>query len=58
MSKQEAEQSDKQKYEFKKVIEELTEFEGSGTQLVSIYVPEDRQISDVAQHGRRWPAGA
>jgi peptide chain release factor subunit 1 len=50
MSQQEAEQSDKQKYEFKKVIEELKEFEGSGTQLVSIYVPEDRQISSVAQH--------
>ena len=50
MSEQGAEQSDKQKYEFKKVIEELTAFEGSGTQLVSIYVPEERQISDVAQH--------
>ena len=50
MSQQEAEQSDKQKYEFRKVIEELKDYEGSGTQLVSIYVPEDRQISDVAQH--------
>jgi peptide chain release factor subunit 1 len=50
MSQQEQESSDKQKYEFRKVIEELTEYEGSGTQLVTIYVPEDRQIADVAQH--------
>jgi peptide chain release factor subunit 1 len=51
MSQQEEdEQSDRQKYEFRKVIEELEDFEGSGTQLVTIYVPEDRQISDVAEH--------
>jgi peptide chain release factor subunit 1 len=49
MSQQE-QQSDKQKYEFRRVIEELQEYEGSGTQLVSIYVPEDRRISDVAAH--------
>ena len=50
MSEQEGDPSDKQKYEFKKVIEELDDYSGSGTQLVSIYVPEDRQISDVVQH--------
>ena len=50
MSKQEQEQSDKQKYEFKRVIEELKDYKGSGTQLVSIYIPEDRQVSDVVQH--------
>jgi len=51
MSQQEeGEQSDRQKYEFRKVIEELEEFEGSGTQLVTIYIPDDRQISDVVQH--------
>jgi peptide chain release factor subunit 1 len=51
MSKQEAEeQSDRKKYEFRKVIEELKEFEGSGTQLVTIYVPEDKQVSDVVAH--------
>jgi len=43
-------QSDKQQYEFQKVIEELDEYSGSGTQLVSIYVPEDRQVSDVVAH--------
>jgi len=42
--------SDKQKYEFRKVIEELDEYRGSGTQLVSIYVPPDKHISDVVQH--------
>jgi peptide chain release factor subunit 1 len=46
----EAEESDRKKYEFRKVIEELDEYEGSGTQLVTIYVPPDRQISDVAAH--------
>ncbi|TYL38504.1 peptide chain release factor 1 [Natronococcus pandeyae] len=46
----EQEQSDRKKYEFRKVIEDLKDFEGSGTQLVSIYIPEDRQVSDVVQH--------
>jgi len=41
---------DRQKYEFKKVIEELQEFEGSGTQLVTIYIPDDKQISSVVEH--------
>jgi peptide chain release factor subunit 1 len=52
MSKQEAadEQTDRKKYEFRKLIEELQEYEGSGTQLVTIYVPEDKQVSDVVAH--------
>ena len=50
MSEQEREQSDKQKYEFRKVIEELKEYRGSGTQLVTIYVPPDRLVSDVVAH--------
>ncbi|MFB6137211.1 MAG: peptide chain release factor aRF-1 [Halobacteriaceae archaeon] len=41
---------DRARYEFRKVIEELEEYEGSGTQLVTIYVPEDTQISDVVAH--------
>ena len=41
---------DRQKYEFKKVIEELQEFEGSGTQLVTIYIPDDKQVSSVVEH--------
>ncbi|MGM0592567.1 MAG: peptide chain release factor aRF-1 [Halobacteriota archaeon] len=43
-------QSDRKRYEFRKVIEDLKNFEGSGTQLVTIYVPDDRQISDVVAH--------
>jgi peptide chain release factor subunit 1 len=46
----EAPSEDRRKYEFRKVIEELKEYEGSGTQLVTIYIPEDRQIADVVQH--------
>jgi len=42
--------ADRKKYEFRKVIEDLKNFEGSGTQLVTIYVPDDRQISDVVAH--------
>ncbi|MFD1647076.1 peptide chain release factor aRF-1 [Haloarchaeobius litoreus] len=50
MSQQEGEESDRKKYEFRRVIEELDDYEGSGTQLVTIYVPEDRRISDVVAH--------
>jgi peptide chain release factor subunit 1 len=44
------ENSDRRKYEFRKVIEELDDYEGSGTQLVTIYIPDDKQISDVVAH--------
>ncbi|MFB6297718.1 MAG: peptide chain release factor aRF-1 [Salinirussus sp.] len=50
MSESTAAGTDKQKYEFRKVIEELSEYRGSGTQLVTIYVPPDRQLSDVVAH--------
>ncbi len=50
MSEGAQESSDKQKYEFQKVIEELSDYDGSGTQLVTIYVPPDTQISDVVAH--------
>src|SRR6056297_3567622 len=50
MSEQEGEQSDRKKYEFQKVIEDLKDYEGSGTQLVTIYIPPDKQISDVVAH--------
>jgi len=42
--------ADRRKYEFRKVIEDLKEYEGSGTQLVTIYIPPDKQISDVVAH--------
>jgi peptide chain release factor subunit 1 len=41
---------DRRKYEFQKVIEDLKAYEGSGTQLVTIYIPPDKQISDVVAH--------
>ncbi|MFB6142968.1 MAG: peptide chain release factor aRF-1, partial [Halorientalis sp.] len=50
MSAQDEAGTDKQRYEFQKVIEDLREYEGSGTQLVTIYIPEDRQISSVVEH--------
>ncbi|GAD53401.1 eukaryotic peptide chain release factor subunit 1 [Halarchaeum acidiphilum MH1-52-1] len=52
MSEQQGDQAsaDRRKYEFRKVIEKLQDYSGSGTQLVSIYVPEDKQVSDVVAH--------
>ena len=50
MSESEQAHDDRQKYEFQKVIEELKEYRGSGTQLVTIYVPPDRLLSDVVAH--------
>ncbi|MFW6458834.1 MAG: peptide chain release factor aRF-1 [Halodesulfurarchaeum sp.] len=47
---QQGDQTDRQKYEFRKVIEELEDYRGSGTQLVTIYVPEDTQVSEVVAH--------
>ncbi|MFW6448931.1 MAG: peptide chain release factor aRF-1, partial [Halobacteriota archaeon] len=45
--------ADRREYEFRKVLEELEDYRGSGTQLVSIYVPPDAQISDVVDHVRQ-----
>lgn len=53
MSTGEDQASDHREYEFKKVLEELKDHRGTGTQLVSIYVPPDMQISDVADHVRQ-----
>jgi peptide chain release factor subunit 1 len=50
MSESEQAHDDRQKYEFRKVIEELKDYRGSGTQLVTIYVPPDRLVSDVVAH--------
>lgn len=40
------------KYEFRKVLEELRGKSGRGTELVSVYIPPDKQISDVTSHLR------
>ncbi|MCL2116227.1 MAG: peptide chain release factor aRF-1 [Methanobrevibacter sp.] len=45
-----SEVSSKELYEFKRTLKELSEKKGRGTELVSVYVPPDRQISDVAKH--------
>ena len=45
-------------YRFKKLLNELASKEGKGTELVSIYVPPDRPISDVINYLRQEYATA
>jgi peptide chain release factor subunit 1 len=40
------------RYEFKRKLEELHSVKGSATELVSLYIPPTRQISDVAKYLR------
>lgn len=40
--------SERQKYVFKRTIEELEKYRGMGTELVTLYIPPTRQISDAA----------
>ena len=47
-----SEVSSKELYEFKRTLKELSEKKGRGTELVSVYIPPDRQISDVTKHMR------
>ena len=44
--------SSKELYEFKKTIKELSEKKGRGTELVSVYIPPDKQLSDVGKQMR------
>ncbi|RQD83739.1 MAG: peptide chain release factor 1 [Methanocalculus sp. MSAO_Arc2] len=37
----------RRRYDFKKMLERLEEKEGSGTELISLYIPPDKQIYDV-----------
>jgi peptide chain release factor subunit 1 len=37
----------RRKYEFKKILEKLEHSEGSGTELITLYIPPDKQIYDV-----------
>ena len=39
-------------YEFKRTLQELADKKGRGTELVSVYIPPDKQLSDVAKHMR------
>jgi peptide chain release factor subunit 1 len=40
------------RYEFKKALNELSKLHGRGTELISLYIPPDKQISDVVQYLR------
>ena len=47
-----AEVSSKELYEFKKTLKELANKRGRGTELVSVYIPPTKQLSDVGKHMR------
>ena len=40
------------KYEFKKAIQELEKYSGRATELISLYIPPNKQISDVVAYLR------
>ena len=42
-----SEVSSKEMYEVKKTLKELEDKKGRGTELVSVYIPHDKQVSDV-----------
>lgn len=41
-----------EKYEFKRLLDDLRSRTGRGTELISLYIPHDKQISDVASQLR------
>ena len=43
---------DKARYDFKKDMQEITSYRGRGTELISVYVPGSKQISDVMAYLR------
>lgn len=47
-----ADVSSKELYEFKKTLKELANKRGRGTELVSVYIPPTKQLSDVGKHMR------
>src|SRR3972149_6706863 len=47
-----AEMSSLDKYRFRRDLEEIEKATGRGTELVTVYVPPDKQISDVANYLR------
>ncbi len=42
----------KQEYKFKKSLDKIKELKGRGTELISLYIPPDKQIFDVAAYLR------
>jgi len=47
-----SEVSSKEMYEVKKTLKELEDKRGRGTELVSVYIPPDKQVSDVTKQMR------
>lgn len=47
-----SEPSSTELYEVKRTLKELSDKKGRGTELVSVYIPPDKQISDVVKHMR------
>lgn len=46
-------EDDSKRYELQRIVERLDDLEGSGTQLVTIYIPPDKRINDVVAHVRQ-----
>jgi len=44
--------TDRQKYDFRRSLEEVRNLKGRGTELISLYVPPDKQIYDAAAYLR------
>jgi len=44
--------TDRQKYDFKRDLETIKNLKGRGTELISVYVPPTKQISDVSNYLR------
>jgi len=44
--------SERQKYDFKRALEEVSNLKGRGTELISVYIPPGKQIFDVAAYLR------
>ena len=47
-----SEVSSRDLYEFKKTLKELSEKKGKGTELVSMYIPPNKQLSDIGKQMR------
>ena len=43
---------EKRRYDFKRALEEIRDLKGRGTELVSVYIPPEKQIFDVANYLR------
>ncbi|MCL5677707.1 MAG: peptide chain release factor aRF-1 [Candidatus Thermoplasmatota archaeon] len=44
--------SERQRYDFKREIEKIASYQGRGTELISVYVPAGKVISDIASYLR------